>query len=455
MSLALCGSNDLSLDALQETINLLGPRVSSQDPSCIYQACANEMVTLAIVQLLYNTLPGALRLRNEYNRLPIHYLCGNYDLDDTASIDILQFMLNINHTLPREVDNFGYLPIHSAVKYKSTAFCKILIDAHPESLRIESGDGRLPIHDTCAYGNRDDTVDTIQYMLELDTELINAENSYEWLPIHYAAQFGNAKLIELLLKYEPDAASMEVLTRELVAWPLHLACNYNTNLSSIKVLYDAYPEAILASDGGRRTPLDLARKEGNTIIVDFLETQLVYAQQSRNTTFMTTIDDDGWLPLHRALKSNAPLGSVKLLMRANPAALNVADQNGTYPLHIACEFSSVNLIKYLVELAGDDLNKVDAKNNSLLHYACRAGNLCALKYLLERNVPSVSERNNDNKLPLHLLLECEENTHQINVDKGSIEYIETVWLLLLANSDGVIYGTTVPFFGFYFTEGGD
>ena len=137
------------------------------------------------------------------------------------------------------------------------------------------------------------------------------------------------------------------------------------------------------------------------------------------------------------LKNNAPLGSVKLLTRANPAALNVADRKGAYPLHIACEFSSVNLVKYLVELAGDNLNNVDAKNNSLLHYACRGGKCDVVKYLLEANVPSVSERNNDDMLPLHLLLECEENTHQIKVDKGSIEYIETVWLLLLANPEVV------------------
>ena len=73
----LCASYDLSFDALQETINLLGPHVSSQNQLCFHEACRNEKVTLAIVQLLYNTLPGAFRLRNEYNRLPIHEICNN------------------------------------------------------------------------------------------------------------------------------------------------------------------------------------------------------------------------------------------------------------------------------------------------------------------------------------------------------------------------------------------
>ena len=88
----------------------------------------------------------------------------------------------------------------------------------------------------------------------------------------------------------------------------------------------------------------------------------------------------------------------------------------------------------MVELAGNDtLNNVDAKNNSPLHYACRGGDYDVLKYLLDANVPSVSERNDDNKLAIHLLLECGENT----LDRESMEYVETAWQLLLSNPEVV------------------
>ena len=168
--------------------------------------------------------------------------------------------------------------------------------------------------------------------------------------------------------------------------------------------------------------------------MDFLQTQLVYARQAQDMTVMTTVDDIGWLPLHSALNDDAPLGSIKLMVRGNPAAVRVADQNGAHPLHIACEFSLVKVVKYLVELYGDTvLNIVDANNNSPLHYACRGGNLRVIKYLLEVNVPSVSERNNDNKLAIHLLFEYEENT----LDRDSLEYVETVQQLILANPEVV------------------
>ena len=272
--LYLCESNNLSLDALQQIINTLRPheRVLSQNPSwtCFHLACRNENVTLEIVQLLHNTWPGALRLRDDAGWNPIHWLCCNEDLDETVAADILLFMVEIDPTLSRElVGDGGYLPVHLAVQYKSTIkiFCKILIDAYPESLRIESGDGLLPIHQACE-GKRDDTADTtdtIQYMLELDSELINAENSEGYLPIHCAAMNGKTESIELMLKFDPDSASKENnnVHRQL---PLHLACVHDTNgsnLSSIQVLYDAYPEAIFARDEYGDTPLDDARSNRN------------------------------------------------------------------------------------------------------------------------------------------------------------------------------------------------
>ena len=104
----------------------------------------------------------------------------------------------------------GCLLIHVAVVNKASAFCKVLIDAYPESLRIELNDGNLPIHLACAHGTRDDTADTIQYMLELNPDLINAEDSEGWLPIHRAAIKGGTKSIELLLKFDPDAASKDI-----------------------------------------------------------------------------------------------------------------------------------------------------------------------------------------------------------------------------------------------------
>jgi ankyrin repeat protein len=118
------------------------------------------------------------------------------------------------------------------------------------------------------------------------------------------------------------------------------------------------------------------------------------------------------------------------LVIGNPGALNVADRKGAYTIHIACKFSSVKVVKYLVDLDRDSMNNVDAKNNSPLHYACQGGSLDVAK---GANVPLVSEGISNNKLLFHLLLEYGENM----LDKDSMECVETVRQLLLANPEVV------------------
>ena len=236
----------------------------------LHIACDNASVDKAIFQLIHSSWPEALHLRDGYGDLSIHHLCLNKKLDDTRSLDILQFMLEIDPNLLRGVDDNDYLPLHYAVMNKATTFCKELIDAYPESLRIESGDW-LPIHIACRYGERDDTADTIQHMLKLNPELINAESRGGYLPIHCAAEYGRTESTELLLKFDPNAAS-NVINDGSRLLPLHFA-SYNSNFSSIQVLYDAFPEAILARnrDRGGSTPLDLARSNGNQPTKDFLQ----------------------------------------------------------------------------------------------------------------------------------------------------------------------------------------
>ena len=91
-------------------------------------------------------------------------------------------------------------------------------------------------------------------------------------------------------------------------------------------------------------------------------------------------------------------------------------------------------MKFLVEMDSRSFDQCDIHKNYPLHYACRGGNCGVVKYLLGRRVPSMSERNGANELPIHLLCECGED----KVDRESQEYVETIWLLLLAYPETVL-----------------
>ena len=343
-------------------------------------------------------------------------------------------MLDADPNLPRAITgDEGYLPIHVAVYDKSFAFCKVLIKAYPESVRIRSDDdtgSSLPIHEACRYGDRDDTVYTIQYLLELYPESINVRDEHGYLPIHQAAQRNRADIVELLLKYDPNAA-LKKTEDEKKYLPLHLACQRLT-LDIVKVLYDAYPQAIrVRGEEDGETPISIV-ESGH--VKRFLKAQVLYVRKAQDRT----PDANGWLPLHHALKDKAPLGSIRLLVEGNPSSVRIADKKLAFPLHIACEFSSVKIVRYLVEEHDGIamLSHFDTSRDSILHYACRGANLEVIKYLMENHPSLVAsvEMNLNKELPLHLL--CEAGKSRKNSDRTL--YIETIWSMLLADPEALV-----------------
>ena len=357
-------------------------------------AINNKKWNPEVVRVLLELEPGLASQRDAYGFSPLRYLAQDANLDESAAAEILKIIIGADHQSVREADDNGVLPIHLALQNRSSAFCKLLIEACPETLRIKSETHGLPIHIAteveCHYGR----VDRLQYILGLDPECINARAHYDYnesLPIHVAASTRanhQADVIRFLLSCDPSCASKAT---SCISLPLHLVCaSYRgiRNLDAVKLLFDAYPDAIVATNREGETPLDIARDHNSfnseaRSLVDFLEDKLSL----------------GWLQLHRALNHGASLGTIKLLVNGNPAALQVADLDGDLPLHIAC----------------------------------REGNCEAVTYILSKCGSSASERDAEDKLPIHLLM-CESS----DVDRQSPVYLETIRLLLCAHPGSVL-----------------
>ena len=117
----------------------------------------------------------------------------------------------------------------------------------------------------------------------------------------------------------------------------------------------------------------------------FINRELVYARQAKDHRLMMTPDDNGQLPLHRALQNNVRLGSIKLLVKGFPTALRTLDNNFALPLHIACEHhDSASVIQYLLDLDKRTVRAVDIDNNTALRYACRGAKSETIALLLEK-----------------------------------------------------------------------
>jgi len=441
----------------------------------LHCVCRNQRITVETIKLLLNVGVDVVYERNEYGEMPLHGFCsGSYDssekkLDDEVAIDILKLLLAAHPDWTSiqtdEVNEDGSLPLHKAAHTKSPAFCKLLVDAYPEAVKEVDGRG-LPLHHACEDGRPE----TVEYLFGLYPESLHIRDGWGRLPIHCAARrLGStgtgenaAEIIKFLLRQDPECLTRPVVFTNQYGihnngdLPLHIVCSFSNKDNSTEILYDLYPEAILIRNEGRQLPVDIVRGKLDSLTVNpetrigyneeryqrlqdlipFLYAQMSYATKAQNETAMRRRDFMGLLPLHQAICSRAPLGSIKLLVKGYPDAVNIFDGCRMHPLDIAIQYSKVDVVKYLAELSDEDrLNECDVNENYPLHRACRSGNCEVIAYLLEQPKSLVSERNVDDKLPIHLFCEfvrgrwCEGETP---------EYTETIWRLLTAYPETVL-----------------
>ena len=144
---------------------------------------------------------------------------------------------------------------------------------------------------------------------------------------------------------------------------------------------------------------------------------------------------NGQLPLHTAVQNNVRLGSIKLLVKGNPPAVQSPDNSGALPLHVACQrHDSASVIQYLVGLDTTTLDAVDRDGNTALHFACHCARHDIIALLLGKyDGVSVSKRNAHGKLPIDLLWES-----NVVLDRDSVEYTESVFRLLKAYPEMVM-----------------
>ena len=159
-------------------------------------------------------------------------------MEDEVAMEVLQLFLEAKPDLVTQTaidsDDDEQLPIHKAVFNKSPSFCKILVDAYPESVKRRSGNGYLPFVEACGFGRPD----TVEYLFGLYPESLHIRDDSGYLPIHQTALYPNEytpETIEFLLRCDPECTSKPVVsdsnsrgddyTQGNGALPLHFVCS--------------------------------------------------------------------------------------------------------------------------------------------------------------------------------------------------------------------------------------
>ena len=403
--------------------------------SSLHFACDNNSVKLNIIRILIDAAPDSVRNVCSEGRMPLHNFCSGRKMDEKNAVQILKLLIEKYPEAVRHANNRGRLPIHYAALTKSPEFCRVL-EAYPGSEQKATTNGGLPLHWACA-GN---TLATVEYLYHLYPNSIHHATTRGHYPIHTSilgTKHRNSpstavEIVQFLLDCDPNVKAQTFQGMSLLRYVCvqeYNDSNIEAGIQMIKVIFDAHPEAI----EDNRITTDIRRSHQR--IRTFINGELVYARKAKDHRLMTTPDDNGRLPLHVALQNNVRLGSIKLLIKGNLAAIISPDNSGALPLHIACQHhDSTNIIDYLVELDNSwlvhdsTLGAVDRDGNTALHLACRSAKYETITLFLEKyNAVSVSKRNVYGELPINLL--WESNPVE---DRGSIEYTESVFRLLKA-----------------------
>eukprot|EP00984_Skeletonema_dohrnii_P013877 scaffold5807_cov114-Skeletonema_dohrnii-CCMP3373.AAC.3 len=440
--------------------------------------CCNETVAVEILTCFLETCPESAQCITHDGYLPIHCACRlrspdfcciliqsllefnrhevegvsellfyvllSLAVNDSVALAVLKMLLEDHPRMVRNVRRNGRSLLHCAAcdeHPRAVQICRLIIQAIPEFVLehdepIDPNFQLQPLHIACLRGN----LPVVECILDMHPDTIRGKSRPDGaFPIHFAVRASlrtpeaAIEVVKFLLSFDPSVASQK--GNGANDYPLNyaFACatttSYlNAGLEVIELLYNAYPEAIVNAEASlRRRRIDISEIPAG--VKYFLVDQLRYATQASNLQLVRTQDENGMLPLHRALEEVAPLGAVKLLVQADPATLQIPDNHGSLPLHIAARINECpDVIKYLVDLNIDSLLVVDNWGDTPLHNACLEGRYDVVEMLLTRypNAP-VTTRNLDGDLPIQLLLDCD--------DHESADYASCIFLLLKASPE--------------------
>jgi ankyrin repeat protein len=189
-----------------------------------------------------------------------------------------------------------------------------------------------------------------------NTELRN-ESGYT--PLHWAVLTNQEEIVSLLL-----SRGAEIQPTSTSGYPpLHDAV-YGGNIRIIKLLIDRGADLYAADQLGKR-PLDLAIERGHAQIVPLLK------------------------PLHLAAGSG-DLIRVKNIVEKTPKSLNLKDERGWSPLHLAVKNGHLEMVKFLID-RGAEINARGVRGVTPLRMALDSGQKPTADYLRENGARDLND----------------------------------------------------------------
>lgn len=367
--------------------------------------------------------------RDDRGHTPLHVaaLCGQASLID---------LLVSKGAVVNATDYHGSTPLHLACQ-KGYQSVTLLLMHYKASAEVQDNNGNTPLHLACTYGH-EDCVKALVYF-DVQTCRLDIGNEKGDTPLHIAARWGYQGIIETLLQ---NGASTEIQNR-LKETPLKCALNSKI-LSIMEAHHLSFERRQKSSEVSVQAPqcsmdsisqgsstssfssvslssrqdepkkdyrevekLLRAVADGDLEMVRYLlewtEEDLEEAEDAAGV-----VDLEFCHPLCQCPKC-APAQKKLAKIPASGLGVNVTNQDGSSPLHVAALHGRADLVLLLVK-HGASVGARDASQAVPLHLACQQGHFQVVKCLLESNAKPNKKDISGNTPLIHA---CSRGHHEV------------------------------------------
>jgi len=318
------------------------------------------------LQEIIQEFPHIVKAKLDFGDILLHEAI-RYD----CRADIIGVLMQVWPASVKEKDFLGKLPVHLACEYHSSpAVIKMIADAYEEGLEHRDQQQQLPLF-TIVKRERalNDQMDIIGHFLRARPNTINQRGFIGENILHMAlfSEDVPQPLVNMLL------TEKRRLIRETDndgRTPLHYACKEGS-APCIRFIFGLCPQVVRVADVIGDHPLHVALQRDPKIGFELLKDMFqawrdVAAEAGR----------DGYLPLHWYIKGE-PTGTTELLflsriLDANLAAVTTMTEQGQVPLHLACKScTDWNVVRLLIIFGPEAARTVDSYGNLPIHYAMK------------------------------------------------------------------------------------
>lgn len=287
------------------------------------------------------------------------------------------------------------------------------------------------------YGGIAAPVDLVQFLLKVNPNAIlslsrptaNSFDSEGTLPLHMACKKGESKAnLKILIEAYPEALQSKHGRDQ--NYPLHELCNGGCkNLDVMHYIVQQFPEALQRRNKLGMLPIVLAIKNSGMKIFEYLLAQYPFSVHVPDCLFeackcgnleviqyfcninkpaAAMADQDGKLALHLACSHHQNLEVWERTLSMYPPATNIQDHEGNLPLHLACGLGvREKALRWIVDQSPEAAKVKNIDGMQPLHILCSTGEYWKRKsyhimLLLEAYPYAVKETDIEGRIPLHL-----------------------------------------------------